>query len=219
MKVTITNRFIKSLKRIVMKDSWWYKIYSFFKRDLWSFLLNVWNFRKELYEYRWWDYHFTLQMLYRSVSIMEKGMHNGSEDLPSRDKKIQKMQKLIELLDNKIKDRYIELAEQELGYELVCNEIIFEEIDKTDKTDQKLYQLVDTDTKSEKLSNAAIYDKSRELEDAQWKEIWKILEGQSNKELLSQTLDSTQEKSAESTSSKNDWATWFDGTGLRGWWD
>lgn len=219
MKLSIGDTFIKSLDAVKSHESWLYKTYSFFRWDLWAFLSNVWMFRKELYEHRWWDYHFTLQMLHRSISIMEKGMHGGLEVHASRDKKILKMQRLLELLDNNIKDSYIELAEKELGYELVYNEIIFEEINKTNKTDQKLYQLVNTDTEWEKQLNNAIYDRSREIEEAQWKEIWKILEGQSNKELSGQVLDSIQEKSTESANSKKDWNDIFDGTGLRGWWD
>lgn len=218
MKVSIGDTFIKSLDVIKSHESWLYKTYSFFRWDLWAFLSNVWVFRKELYQHRWWDYHFTLQMLYRSISIMEKGMHNGLEIRISRDKKILKMQRLLELLDNNIKDNYIELAEKELGYELVHNEIVFEEINETDDTDQKLYQLVDTDTESEKKLNNAIYNRVIEIEEEQWLEIWKILKGQS-KEEFDQPLDTMQKKSTKSSNSKKDWYEVFDGTGLRGWWD
>jgi hypothetical protein len=219
MKVSVASTFMKSLDTLKSHESWLYKTYSFFHWDLWAFLSNVWKFRKELYEHRWWDYHFTLQMLYRSISIMEKGMHNGYEVRESRDKKILKMQRLLELLDNNINDMYIELAEKELGYELVFNEMKFEEINETDEANGKLYQLIDTDTESEKQLNHAIYKKSREIEESQWSEIWDILKGQSSEELSGQPLDLVQEKNTKSDNSKKDWNDIFNGTGLRGWWD
>lgn len=218
MKVNITDTFTKSLKKLINHQSWWYKIYSFFRWDLWAFLSNIWKFRKELWEFRWWDYHFTLQMMRRSFAIMEKGMHNGLEVRESRDKKIKQMQRLIELLDNNIEDRYIELAEKELGYKLICRDFEFEEIDKTDTSDRKLYQLVDDETEEEKKLNKTIFDKIREIEEAQWKEIWKILEGQDIGDYSNQALILIQENEVKPKKEK-DWDSWFDGTGLRGWWD
>jgi hypothetical protein len=157
-------------------------------------------------------------MLYRSIAIMEKGMHNGLEVRQNRDKKIQKMQRLMELLDNKIDDKYIELAEKELGYELVMKGFNFEEIDKTDGNGEKLYQMVDNETDEEKELNRKIYDKARELEEAQWAEIWEILKGKNYGDGSEQLLDIMQKKTATDNKEK-DWNDWFDGSGLRGWWD
>jgi hypothetical protein len=218
MKVNITDTFTKSLKRLIMKESWWYKIYSVLRWELWIFLSNIWKFRKELWKFRWWDYHFTLQMMRRSFSIMEKGMHAGLEVRMSRDKKIKQMQRLIELLNNKIEDKYTELAEKELGYEIVFKGFEFEEIDKLDSSGEKLYQLVDNETEDEKKLNRIIYDKGREIEEEQWKEIWRILEGQDIGDYSNQMLDVMQPKETE-TKGEKDWNDWFDGTGLRGWWD
>jgi hypothetical protein len=217
MKVNITDTFTNSLKKLVMHESWWYKTYSFLRWDMWSFFSNIWKFRKELYQHRWWDYHFTLQMLYRSIAIMEKGMHNGLEIRQNRDKKIQKMQRLMELLDNKINDNYTELAEKELGYELVMRGFEFEEIDRADENGEKLYQLVDNETDEEKELNRKIFDKARELEEVQWDEIWEILKGKKYGDGSEQLLDVIQKKST--TDREKDWNDWFDGTGLRGWWD
>jgi hypothetical protein len=218
MKLNITDTFTKSLKRLVMHQSWWYKTYSFLRWDMWRFFSNIWKFRKELYEHRWWDYHFTLQMLYRSIAIMEKGMHNGLEIRQNRDKKIQKMQRLMELLDNKINDNYTELAEKELGYELVMRGFEFEEIDRADENGEKLYQLVDNETDEEKELNRKIFDKARELEEVQWDEIWEILKGKKYGDGSEQLLDIMQEKTT-TDNKEQDWNDWFDGTGLRGWWD
>lgn len=196
-----------------MKQSWFYKVYSFFRWDLWHFFGNIWRFRKELWNHNWWDYHFTLEMLYRSISIMEKGMHDGLEIPETRYKKIQKMQRLLELLDNQINDRYIELAEKELGYEMIMKGFEFKEVDKTDSNGEPLYELIGNETEEEAELNRKIFDKCREIEETQWKEIWEILKGQEHTEYINMV----QHKSTEV--SQKDWNDWFDGTGLRGWWD
>jgi hypothetical protein len=219
MKINISGRFLTSLSKLTTYDSWWYKMYSFFRWDLWAFIGNIWKFRRELYQHRWWDYNFTLQMLRRSVSIMEKGMHNGLEIRVSRDKKIKKMQRLIELLDNKIEDKYIELAEKELGNQLVFRGFQFEEINEIDTDGEKLYELIDDETEEENKLNKLIIDRSREIEETQWSEIWEILKGQSGEELSGQILDMAQEKSNELVDFEKNWDDVFDGTGLRGWWD
>jgi hypothetical protein len=213
MKVNITDTFTKSLKRLMMHESWWYKTYSFIRWDVWHFFSNVWKFRKELYEHRWWDYHFTLQMLYRSIAIMEKGMHAGLEVRESREKKIQKMQRLLVLLDNKINDTYIELAEKELGYEMISKGFEFEEVEETESTGKKLYRLADNETEEERELNRKIFDRARELEKEQWDEIWEILKGQDNTEYI----DMIQQK--DTNGKQKDWNDWFDGSGIRGWWD
>ena len=97
MNINFTKSFSNSLNRIMIQNSWWYKTYSFFRWDLWHFFANVWRFRKELWNHSWWDYRFTLEMMYRSISIMEKGMHNGLEVRETREKKIEKMQRLLQL--------------------------------------------------------------------------------------------------------------------------
>ena len=196
-----------------MKRNIFYKVYSFFRWDLWHFFGNIWKFRRELWNHNWWDYHFTLEMLYRSISIMEKGMHDGLEIPETRYKKIQKMQRLLELLDNQINDRYIELAEKELGYEMIMKGFEFKEVDKTDSNGEPLYELIGNETEEEAELNRKIFDKCREIEETQWKEIWEILKGQEHTEYINMV----QHKSTEV--SQKDWNDWFDGTGLRGWWD
>jgi len=194
------------------------KIYDIIRYDIWRFLTNIWRFRKELWNHTWWDYHFTLQMLYRSISIMEKGMQNGLEVRETRDKKIQKMQRLLYLLENKIDDKYIDIAEKELGYDIVLHDWKFKEIDRLDSDREPLYELIDKDTPEEKEKNTKIFDKAREIEEQQWNEIWEILKGKNYGDGSEQLLDVMQEKSITDNKEK-DWDDWFDGSGLRGWWD
>ena len=72
MKVTFADSFWKSLKRLSRQQTWWYKTYEFFRRDLPYFLENIWYFRKELYAFRSWDYSFNLDLFRRSL---EKTVH------------------------------------------------------------------------------------------------------------------------------------------------
>ena len=76
-----------------------YKIWEFFRRGLPTFFKNIWKFRKELYSHDWWDYTFTLEILYRSLVIMEEGMSKkGMEVAETRNVKLKQIRRAIELL-------------------------------------------------------------------------------------------------------------------------
>lgn len=191
MKVQFADSFTKSLERLVTHQTWWYKTYEFIRWDIWRFFSNIWKFRKELYNHCWWDYHFTLEMLERSLIIMEEGMHNGLEVRESRDTKIQKMQRAIQLLQNRREDNYTERVESELG-QLVLHDWEFEDVGNG------LSRLVDKDTSEEKEHNRKVFQRSREIEEAEWKELWEIFKG---------------------TRYSKQYGKKYDGTDMRGWWD
>jgi hypothetical protein len=194
MKINITDTFTKSLKRLVMHQSWWYKTYSFLRRDMWRFFSNIWKFRKELYEHRWWDYHFTLEIMERSLIIMEDGMSNkGLEVRETREPKVKAIRRVVELLQNRREDNYTERAQAELG-PLVMHEWEFEEV----PDNPNLSRLVDKDTPEEKEHNRLVFDRATEIENAEWIELWEIFKGTEN-------------------SKKYD--TKYDGTDMRCWWD
>ena len=191
MKIQFADSFTKSLKTMVNHQTWWYKTYEFIRWDIWYFFKNIWRFRKELYSHRWWDSRFTLEMLERSLIIMEKGMHGGLEVRESRDKKIQKMQRAIELLQNRREDNYTERAESELG-NLIMRDWEFEDVG------DGLYQIKDTDTIDEKEHNRRVFQRSHEIEEAEWKELWEIFKG---------------------TRYSKQYGNKYDGTDMRSWWD
>jgi hypothetical protein len=198
MKVNLTNTFFESLEKIQRYEAWHNRAWRALTRDFWIFLKNVWKFRKELWDHRWWDYSFTLQMIRRSLIIMERGMHDGMEVRETLDKKIEKMQRAIQILDNIIDSRYIEMAEAELG-PLYHVELEFETVENR----SDLFQIVDRCSPEEKSHNSRVYSRSNELEKVEWGELWEIFQGQDydkfNKEI--------------------DWTKQFDGSGLRNWWD
>lgn len=191
MKVEFKDTFFESIEKLVWYDSNLWKVWSAIRYDIPLFFKNVWRFRKELYNHQWWDYRFHLEMMYRSLSIMEKGMsEKGIEVTETRDVKVQKMRRALELLKHKLDDDYIQRAELELG-ELTHKSIEFEPIEGSDS-----YRLVDTDTPAEKKHARKVYKRARVIEDVEWKELWDIFKGKK-------------------------FTTWekYDGSDLRGWWD
>ena len=191
MKVEFKDSFFESLEKLVWYDSNLWKVWAAIRYDIPLFFKNVWRFRKELYNHQWWDYRFHLEMMYRSLSIMEKGMsEKGIEVTETRDVKVQKMRRALELLKHKLDDDYIQRAELELG-ELTHKSIEFEPIEGSDS-----YRLVDTDTPAEKKHARKVYKRARVIEDVEWKELWDIFKGKK-------------------------FTTWekYDGSDLRGWWD
>jgi hypothetical protein len=191
MKVEFKDSFFESVEKLVWYDSNLWKVWAAIRYDIPLFFKNVWRFRKELYNHQWWDYRFHLEMMYRSLSIMEKGMSDkGMEVAETRNVKLIMMRRALELLKHKLDDDYIQRAELELG-ELTHKSIEFEPIEGSDS-----YRLVDTDTPAEKKHARKVYKRARVIEEKEWKELWSIFKG-------------------------SKFTTWekYDGSDLRGWWD
>ena len=190
MKIEAGDSFFESIERLVWYDTKLWKAWEFIRRGLPNFFKNIWRFRKELYNHQWWDYHFTLEMLYRSLSIMEKGMsEKGIEVAETRNVKLIKMRRALELLKHKLDDDYVGRAELELG-ELPHKPFEFEEMEGGN------YRLIDNDTPAERKHAKKVYKRARVIEDKEWSELWDILKGKKF---------TTWEK--------------YDGSDLRGWWD
>jgi len=216
MDIKFADSFGDSIKTLIRHQTWWYKTYETVRYKIPVFFKNIYRFRNVLWNHRWWDYRFTLETLQTSLEIMEKGMHDGMEVWESRGKKVAKMQRAIQILKNINEDNYIEMAEAELG-EIIHHPWEFEETgDTTDnplgEKNEKLYKLVDYDTDEEREHNRKVYDRTHELEEQEWNELFEILKGQNYKEYY-ETLSEEEKKN------QNNYDNWFDGSGLRGWWD
>ena len=171
MDVQITDSFTKSLKRLMWHESKVYKVYALFRYDIAHFLKNIWRFRKELWSHSWWDYRFTLNMLERSLTIMEKGMsEKGIEVSETREPKVMKMRRALELLKNSREDNFVERAEQELGV-LKLSEWEFELLENGN------HRLIDDESEKDKKHNRKVYQRARQIEEKEWKELWKIVDG------------------------------------------
>jgi hypothetical protein len=191
MNVNIENSFFESLEKLAWYDTKLWKVWDFIKRTIPRFFKNIWRFRKELAHHEWWDYRYTLEMLYRSLVIMESKMHDGMEIRETRDKKVEKMQRAIQLLKHKLDDDYTARIEAELG-KLILHDWEFEELENGN------HRLIDNDTPAERKHNRMIFKEAHKLEDKEWIELWNILKG---------------------TKYSKTWGDTFDGTDMRGWWD
>ena len=211
MEVGFAPSFAKSLKKLVWHQSKIYKFYSFFRYDVGRFCKNVWMFRKPLVNHYWWDHHSSLQFLEISLSNMAKNIEErGNEIDISRLKKVSAMRRAAELIKNYNEDLYIDMAEAELG------EIVHHDWEFEDLPDKPGYsRLVDQDTEEEKIHNRKIYDRAREIEQQEWNELWQIIKGQDHNEYRNLTVLLTEEEKRD----EDQYYKWFDGSGLKGWWD
>ena len=200
MKIVFADSFWKSLKKLSRQQTWWYKTYEVFRYDIPMFFENLWFFRKQLWEFRSWDYTFNLQLLSRSL---EKTVHTiefyGHEVDSPRLKKVEKIKRVIQLLKNVKEDVYIDKAESELG-ELKNLGGLYKEIE---------------DTPEEREHNSKVFARAREIQEQEWKEIWEIFKGQ-NKDEFDKIYNSLPE---DEKNKHNHWDDWFDGSGMYGWWD
>lgn len=142
-------------------NSWYYKIYEFIRWDFWNFFKNVWKFKKQLLKHREFDSYYSLQMFQRSLEILLDNMKKYSYH-ETKNLKIQKLERTIELLNWHTKDLFIELAEKELGIEL-----IFED---------SFLKITDDERK--------VFKRSDEIEKESWIELMKLLKGQESLELV-----------------------------------
>jgi hypothetical protein len=115
----------------------------------------------------------------------------GIEVTETRDVKVQKMRRALELLKHKLDDDYIQRAELELG-EINRSEFDFEPVEGK----EGFYRMIDNDTPAEKKHARNVYKRARVIEETEWKELWDIYKGKK-------------------------FTTWekYDGSDLRGWWD
>lgn len=211
MKVTFADSFGKSIKRLIWHQHPVYKFYEFFRYKLPMFFENLWFFRKELWNFRSWDYSFNLSLLSRSLEKTVNTIeYYGHEVDESRMKKVQKMKRVIELLNHIRSDSYIEMAEKELG-EIKNVDWKFEQIAESPGH----MRLVDNENPEDVEHNRKVYNRADKIEAEEWKEIWKILEGQDHGEYV-KLMESTSEEDKRKTDL---WYKWFDGSGMKHWWD
>jgi hypothetical protein len=199
MEVNFADSFEDSLKKMISHNTWWYKTYNLFRRDIPNFVKNVWRFRKPLWNHSWWDNHASLEFLQVSLTHMADNIEKyGNEIDGPRLKKVEKMRRASQLIQNYINDSYSEMAESELG-ELILHDWEFEDI--PDKPG--FSRLVDKETPEEKEHNTKVFKRAHEIESQEWNELFEILKGQD----------------VNKFDKDYDWEKQFDGSGLKYWWD
>ena len=171
-----------------------YSIYSFFRYDAPRFLKNIWKFKKALYNFHSFDYQGILYFL--EIGIKDYVDYNekyGFEILTSRMKKIEKMRRASQILHNYNSERYLEMAEKELGKnpEHLIMKIYQKRIRRENRTLEEADHI------------KAVYKRTQKIEEEEWDELMLILKGQDYS-----TFDPSK-----------DFYEQYDGTGLKTWWD
>jgi hypothetical protein len=208
MKVEFAPSFFKSLKKMIFHETWYYKVWSFFRYDIGRFLTNVWKFRKELYSYQVWDWTPSLRLFRRGLEMETNYIEKyGNEVDITRNKKVDKMKRAIEIMKWHEEDLFIDLAEKQLGYEYKLGKWNFKEVDEDELNPEitkgeKYYELIDDDTEDDKIKNNNITSLSLKIERDSWNELMEIFKGQN----------------PEDFPEGCDWDEFFDGSGLKGWW-
>jgi hypothetical protein len=207
MKVEFENTFFETVEKLVWYDTKLYKVWEFFRRGIPTFIGNIWKFRRELYSHQWYDYRYTLEMLRRSLIIMEKNLQaKGIEEPLNRAKKLNKIRRAIKLLNNRLNDNYIDQAEAQLG-KLFLKEPEFE------PTENGLYRLIDNQTKEETAHNVKVFRLASTIDDREWRELWNTFKGQSMIDFKKYMKELPKEEQT------NAWEMWYNGSDMRGWWD
>lgn len=200
MKITFSDSFWKSLKTLSMHQTWWYKTYEVFRYKIPVFFKNLWYFKKELWKFRDWDYSFNLSIF---ASSLEKTAYrfefHGHESDESRLKKVEKIKRVVQIIKNLNENNYVSIAEKELG-----------------EIKNLLGWMNDRpDTDEEYAHNKKVYNRAQELEVLEFDELWDILKGQDEKE-----FNKIYENLSEKEKINHDhWNKWYDGSGIRNWWD
>ena len=198
MEVKFADSFWESLDRMVKRERWYWKTWDFLRYDIPKGVKNIIFFWKVIWNFRPWDHTYNLRILSKSLEPLRDSIIKGREvDVP-RLKKVAKIERAIEILNNITEDKYTDIAEAQLGYE-VNSEFLF----------------LPEEPEEIKEANRKIYDLSQEIEDKEWKELWIIFQGQEHSHYV-MLLDkmTTEERKEDDV-----WNNWYDGSGMGRWWN
>lgn len=211
MEIKFADTFSKSLKKLMWHESKIYKFYSFFRYDIMRFIKNAWRFRKPLSRHYWWDHHGTLMFMEVGLTHMSENLEKkGMEIEISRMKKVEAMKRAVQIIKNYNESNYIEMAESEVG-PLHLHDWEFEEV----PDNPGFSRLVEKETEGEKKHNRKVFNRARQIEKEEWKELIHLIQGQDIKGYKKFEKTLTEEEKKET----NQYYNWFDGSGIKGWWD
>ena len=182
-----------------MLQSYYTRVKDFF-RNARRFVVNVWRFRKALWNHRWWDHHGILHFMEIGIDHMATNIESrGIEIKHSRRKKVAQMRRVVEILGNIREFQYFDIAEQQLGVVYEHTPFHFTPCEDRDG----FFEMVDTKSEEQRRIQDMVFDKVDELERSEWNELWDILKGP----------DYTKFDTRE------DFDSQYDGSGLNAWWD
>lgn len=204
MKIEFAEGFFDSVRRMVNRQKWYWKVWDFFRYDLIKGIGNIFFFWGVIWKFRSWDSSFQMKILARSLeSLAYQIEHYGREVDGPRLKKVAAIKRAISILNRQADDDYISLAEGQLGYEV--------------NLDHGIFSGHQDEPEEVTSANRKIFDLAQELEEKEWKELFKILQGQEHSHyymLLDKATSENRDLKPEDV-----WEKWFDGSGMKGWWD
>jgi hypothetical protein len=202
MKTKFKDTFFESFERMVNRQRWYWKTVDLFRYDLPNFFRNLWLFRKNLWNYTWYNGDGSiLPWVKTAVDDMAwKIETRGHEVDESRMKKVAKMKRLSYLIDVCVHDTFIEEAEKELEMKMILHPWEFVPAEGHEGS----YELLDKDTPEEKEHNHKILERSHQIQKEYWEELCYIIKGP-DYDLIRDTGEDFYEK--------------LDGTDIRSWWD
>ena len=152
---------------------------------------NIKTFWRVVWQFKPWDYGYQLQLWRTSLVPLRDAIQNGSEIEVMRLKKVAKIQRCIDLIDRIQAHDYFALAEAELGETVEILDIA-------------------TEYRIDKFKRVATL--AEKMEEQDWMELWNTLQGQRyiEFEMMHEKLDIKSDDAYE---------TWFDGSGMKTWWD
>ena len=206
MKIVFADSFFESLRRMRRREMFHWRIWNFIRYNLLRGLKNFWFFRKEIWSFRPWDYTYQLDLLKRSLEPLADCIEKGMEIDETRLKKVDAIRRSITILENIIKDQYIGLAEKEKGTEVNIDHMFEEETEDISR------------------KNRDIFDLAQKMEEEEWTELFRLLRGQDHEDYKSlmkkiNSKEETKEPLDEWELQNDHWNKWFDGSGMKGWWD
>lgn len=140
---------------------------TFFK-NIATGIYNFWFFRKVIWNFRWWDYSFNLELFSKSLEYTSNETELGGNHT-SVEESVKDMRRVIHLLKKVRSDEFITEAEDEIGYEL-------KGFDFRPLENGKGYELIDA-VGTDKKKARKVCELSQKLEEENWREIWKIIDG------------------------------------------
>ena len=173
MKILITEKFLKSLKRMNMEEnSKLYKIWCFLRYDIKWFLKNLKTFGKDIYKFRPWQWRENLQIFKTSLEQTLKCISKGDETPDTLIPKIKTLKKVIVYLDVIIEERYMQIAEINTGLKYIYSDdnMVYDNI-----SDSWYYE--PHYTPDQLKNNEMLRIESRRIEKEYWNFLWNTIKG------------------------------------------
>lgn len=134
-----------------------------------NFIVNCWQFRKELQQFQPYDWVYNLKMFRRSLELTRDYIaEHGNEEMSSRVVKLHNMNFVISTLYDFEDDTFIQQAEEQLGY-------VFYHSMRFEKVDDNHYKLVTEHDDRQEDRNNRIGMLADELEKESWEQLWNTL--------------------------------------------